>query len=305
MRIIITGATGYMGSQITPILAKEHELLIVVRNKYKTNLIGFNLSEKGNLQTCTLDDNDLEDTISRFNPEIVIHTATHYSMERTPDVIKALIESNVLFGSLLLSALGNSNIKYFINIGTLFEYKYDNSAEIPSCFYAASKSAFKRILAFYQETYRFKWINAVLYNAYGENRIGQSQKKVINYIIESLYSKTPVKMTLGEQKMDFIHVQDICCFIEKLVKNIRNIKENYTLFHVGTGKSTSIHELSKITERVTGLSPNISWGELPYREGEIMYSCSPQKSIDIIDWKAEIPIEEGVRRLWKYIGEGK
>lgn len=283
MDILITGATGFVGQNLIPILQKNNEIsniILIVRDKEKAkNLFPF---EK--ITILTLEDKNSE--LTSFNIEKVIHLATFSTSRDDNEVIDKLIDSNIKYGTQLLNFLRTTQIKEFINFGTFAEYRFGEKLE-SAYLYSATKTAFRVILDYFSKLNNFNYYNVIPYTIYGGK---DTRKKVIDYIKESFEKE--VEMTKGEQILDFIHVEDVCDFILTLLLNKKFIP-NGTNFYLGTGKGTSIRELSKILEKIYRKKCNIKWGALKYRPNDIMYAVAPiGNNLRYLNWKSKIRIED-------------
>lgn len=280
MKILVTGSTGFVGKNLIPILLKNEEIeriFLLVRNVEKAKEIF--LSEK-KLVYITLEDK-IEENIDK-----VVHMASFLTSKDDKEVISDLIDSNLKFGTFLLDYIKKLSIKEFINFGTFAEYQYGNKLE-SAYLYAATKTAYRSILDYYSRTYNFNYFNVIPYTIYGKN---DSQKKVIDYIRDSFDKE--IDMTEGEQILDFIHVEDVCLFVEKLLFHEKEIL-NKTDFFVGTGKGISIKELSKILEKKYSKKCQINWGKLPYRKNDIMYAVALiGNNIKYLNWKSKKEVED-------------
>ena len=280
MKILVTGSTGFVGKNLIPILLKNEEIeriFLLVRNVEKAKEIF--LSEK-KLVYITLEDK-IEENIDK-----VVHMASFLTSKDDKEVISDLIDSNLKFGTFLLDYIKKLSIKEFINFGTFAEYQYGNKLE-SAYLYAATKTAYRSILDYYSRTYNFNYFNVIPYTIYGKN---DSQKKVIDYIRDSFDKE--IDMTEGEQILDFIHVEDVCFFVEKLLFHEKEIL-NKTDFFVGTGKGISIKELSKILEKKYSKKCQINWGKLPYRKNDIMYAVALiGNNIKYLNWKSKKEVED-------------
>lgn len=280
MNLLVTGATGFVGRNLLPILINNKEIekiLLFVNNKEKA----LKMYSDKKIFLTTLSD-DYKNQIKKFNPDKVIHLAAYLTSKNDTSEIDKLLDANIRFGTFLLDALKECNIGEFLNFGTFAEYRF--GIDIDNAYlYSATKSAFKSILDYYSELVNFKYYNIIPYSIYGGI---DSQKKVIDYIKDSFEKE--IDMTLGEQILDFIHINDVCNFIEKLLFHEKEIP-NKTNFHLGTGQGTSIRELSKILEEKYNKKCHINWGKLPYRERDIMYAVAPiGNNLKYLDWKAKI-----------------
>lgn len=289
--ILITGATGFVGKNfIKYLLKKENKIRIITlnRNIEKAN----KMFKEKNVTNLDLNEDDIYIKINKMKPNIVIHLASYLTSLRTKKVLEELIKVNIEFPTKLLNEFEVNQIEYFFNFGTFAEYAMGTEKIENAYLYSATKSAFKSILDFYSNTLKFKYFNLIPYSIYGRK---DNQKKVMDYIVDSMYSSSKIDMSLGEQILDFIHIDDICEYIYKILKNRDRIPNKENLF-LGTGKGTSIKELSLIMESIYKKSVNINWGGKPYRENDIFYAVAPiQKNKLYLNWNPKISIEKGIK----------
>ena len=287
MKILVTGATGFVGKHLIQKL-RDFDVRFVVRNintEYsKDRQIVYN-DEKLDV---------FQKDVKSYNPKIVIHLASYLTSSDDISSIKNIVDSNILFTSILLESLKSTDLELFINTGTSAEYYYNDGKENPAYFYSASKIAIKPIIKYFKNIQGFKTINIIPYTIYG----GKSKsKKVIDYILDSLDSKLYLEMTNGEQILDFIHIDDVTDFYVHCVNNINLLKdeENY---HLGTGKGTSIKELSNIIEDLTNKKANINWGSKEYRTLDIMRAIAPIYKLEKeLNWKPKVSIKDGIKKI--------
>ncbi len=287
MKILVTGATGFVGKHLIQKL-RDFDVRFVVRNintEYsKDRQIVYN-DEKLDV---------FQKDVKSYNPKIVIHLASYLTSSDDISSIKNIVDSNILFTSILLESLKSTDLELFINTGTFAEYYYNDGKENPAYFYSASKIAIKPIIKYFKNIQGFKTINIIPYTIYG----GKSKsKKVIDYILDSLDSKLYLEMTNGEQILDFIHIEDVTDFYVHCVNNINLLKDEED-YHLGTGKGTSIKELSNIIEDLTNKKANINWGSKEYRTLDIMRAIAPIYKLEKeLNWKPKVSIKDGIKKI--------
>ena len=232
MRLLITGATGYFGRHLIPTLLScypDIEIMTLNRDVDKAASL-FQQRQCQHRSTHNLCDSILE-----FQPEVVFHLATLSTSRCDDDIIKPIIEANVTYGIELLSALSKTNnLKLFVNVGSFAEYRLGVEQIKDAYLYTATKSAFRHFLDFYADSFQFKYLTVVPYTVYGGV---DKNKKIIDYIIESINSPVPIKMTKGEQCLDFIHIDDVVNFFVQLLKSFSQLEtfSNGANFYLGTG----------------------------------------------------------------------
>lgn len=298
MKVLVTGATGFVGQELVPRLSERFpssEMLLMSRNTDRAELL-FPIESYPNLQISSSED---WSRIVDFRPEVVIHLASFNSSKDDAESIHKLFESNVVFGVDLLEKLGQiKSVKFFINTGSFSQLDWplngDKAKAKNAYFYSATKGAFEIFLSFFSSRDGFKYIDAIPFSIYGGKK---TVKRVIDYIIEAVTSPEPVSMTSGEQILDFIHVVDVVEFYCDALEAYRDGVSfaNGETYYLGTGNGHSIRELSQMIEKITGKSCNIAWGDIPYRDRDIMYAVAPlEENPTDIKWSPKTELFGGL-----------
>lgn len=294
MRILITGATGFVGQNLMLILMNkcpETEILLLCRNLEKA--MGMFSDKK-----LVIAEAEAWEKVKAFNPDIVLHLASLSTSRNDSDIVKPLLDSNILYGVRLLDALKEcSNLRLFVNTGSFAEYRWGGESINDAYLYTATKSAFRVFVDYYSQLTGYKYINIIPYTIYGGK---PTIKRLMDYILESMDSDAPVDMTAGEQILDFTHVDDLCDFYVHVVTHVNDLEQvkNGENFQIGTGKGTSIRELAAMMEEVYGKKCNINWGGRPYRDRDTMHAvASIAKNIELLHWKAKIQLKDGIIKM--------
>lgn len=289
MKILITGATGFVGRTLTRrLLADGHSLCLLVRNEEKMK----KLFPSENYRHISLKDSCWTDEVAKFNPEITIHLAAYFTGRNDLENAEKLVESNLLFPVQLLCALRETDCKAFVNTGTFSEYQYGAGKYCANNLYSATKTALRPILDFFSSNSEMKWINVVVYSPYGRKN---ESKKVIDYLVDALGSAEPVGFSDGHQILDFIHVDDMADFYIRLLERIDTVP-NGEEFQLGSGKGYSIREVGAEMERVFGKKLNAAWGKIPRRPNDHIFTTAPiANNIRLLDWQARLSLTDGLR----------
>ena len=123
MRVLITGATGFVGQSLIPSLIFKCPAIEIMTS----NIDLKDAEEKypmSKYPTCVHIHSSNMGAIVSFNPEITLHLATLSSPRDDTEIIRPMLQSNIEYGVLLLDALSKcSAMKLFGNTGTFAEFR--------------------------------------------------------------------------------------------------------------------------------------------------------------------------------------
>jgi nucleoside-diphosphate-sugar epimerase len=208
--VLITGASGFVGRQITRSLDTEDIDLIPVVRKGKENTVS---NFKNVKKIITSKDLFVEDESwweeQCKDVDIVIHAAWYVETGKYLDSLKNI---DCLIGSLKLAkGAAKAGVGRFLGLGTCFEYDQNqgvltiNTPLKPLTIYAAAKASLFTTLSQWlpRESVSFAWIR--LFYLYGE---GEDQKRLVPYVRSQILQGDFVDLTSGKQVRDFMDVAE-------------------------------------------------------------------------------------------------
>lgn len=287
MKILITGATGFLGSHLTRALVNEGYQIIILKRSFSDTWRISDLLSK--VEIFNSDNSILEKAFIEYGPiDVVIHTATRY--DRNGEKFSDLLQSNVLFPLRLLETASAFETKLFINTDS-FIHKY-NQGYKHLAGYAKTKQQFLQWMKVYSSLEKIKLVNVKLEHVYGPF---DNKTKFIPYIINSCKGNIPeLNLTLGEQRRDFIHVNDVISAYLLLVKQEQEKSHWFNEYEVGTGNSVPLRQLVELIHEKTKSKTLLRFGALPYHENEIMDSKADNSDTKKLGWKYQINLDNGI-----------
>ena len=280
MKILITGATGFIGNHLCKaLIINKIDFCCIVRKSTKIESL-----KKNNINYFIFN-GEIERLIVHMKEENydgIIHLASLFISEHQHNQINQLINSNILFGTKLLEAAVANNIKWFLNTGTFWQH-YNGEKYNPTNLYAASKQAFETIARFYVESSNIIFTTIKLNDTFGE---GDNRKKIFNLWAEISESGQTLKMSAGEQLIDIVHVDEVVKNYLKLAKILNNKKgkqHNLKSYYITSGKKIPLKELALKYENENNVTLNIEWGARNYRKREVMDPMCYGEDIDSIN----------------------
>jgi UDP-glucose 4-epimerase len=166
----------------------------------------------------------------------------------------------------------------------------------PVCSYGITKLMVERYLHLFNYLYGLDYIVLRSSNPYGERQGARGLQGAIPVFLSRIKSGKPVKI-LGDGSVvrDFIYIEDLTrAFFQALVTRTKS-----RVFNIGTGRGTSISELLELIRRITGRDFRIE--KRPGRRADVPVNVlDPQLAGKELKWRAEVSLEEGISRVWKY-----
>ncbi len=245
-KILITGSTGFVGSNIFFKLKKENIIYLLLRKKTK-----FRSSK--NLKIIYFKNfNELTSKLKKIKIDIIIHCATHYVKKHMDSDIEKISNSNIILGNILLDNLKKMKVKKFINFSTIWE-NYNGSKETPFNLYSVSKLAFKKFISYYANLNR----NISFYNIYISDTYGLNDKriKLINLLRYNYKNNKVTKLISKNLFMNLINIKDIIKGVE-LIINKRIKAGDYVLKN---DKNFSVFKLISLINKSNNRMIKIKW----------------------------------------------
>ncbi len=234
-RIIVTGATGFIGRQVIPLLLLSgYEVIAIAR---QTSVLDESLNYH---QLDLMDTNEVSKLLKKCSASHLLHLA--WNVE--PGVFW---HSNTNFLWLqasihLVREFVNCGGQHVIIAGTCAEYdwKYGICNEQttpckPNSLYSACKNALHCVLDQHakKEQYRLAW--GRVFFPFGDY---ESPEKLIPTVIRGMLTQTLRQGSEGSQKRDFIHSEDVAKAFTEIVKS-----DVQGAVNIGSGSALSIREI--------------------------------------------------------------
>lgn len=279
-KILVTGATGFIGSYvIEELLEQGFNVIVTSSNQKKAKQKNwFNKVTYLPLDFKTLDDNINYHEYFK-QPETVIHLAWEGLPNYKDDFH---INENLPRHKLFLQNLIKNGLKNLCVTGTCLEYgmrEGELSEEMecqPTIAYAIAKNELRKYLQFlqYQFDVNLKWIR--LFYMFGE---GQSSKSLFSQLETAIENNDEFfNMSGGDQQRDYLPIKIVA---EKIIKIV--IQKNIdSIINCGSGYPVSVKQMVSTYLDHLNKKINLNLGYYPYNDYEPMAFWADTKKLNQI-----------------------
>tara|TARA_Y100000817_G_C16830706_1_gene533374 strand:+ start:633 stop:1511 length:879 start_codon:yes stop_codon:yes gene_type:complete len=286
MKILVTGATGFIGQKWVQSFPDKENLVLLVRDAQKLNL--------DFIKTCQIVEMDSSDQwlAEIFSLEIkgCVHLASLFLSSHNRNQANELVSSNIQFPTQVMETL-HSQLDWWLNMGTFWQH-YQNQNYSPVNLYAATKQSFQDITQFYSEAKGLNVMHLKISDTYGS---GDTRKKIFALWKDQLTSNEPLAMSAGEQEINILHVDDVVNGIHRSIDWLSQLQRGQGInksFALSSNEVLSLKDLARAFESAAGQPLNIEWGGRPYRDREVMQTWRNFEPLP--GWSPTIPLEKGI-----------
>jgi nucleoside-diphosphate-sugar epimerase len=291
--ILITGASGFLGSHLVKaVLTAGHQPLAYRRGGTDPWRLK---DDEPRIEWFDLEAGELAKPFELNQIDAVFHAATFYGRNNEP--ASEVVDANVIFPLRVFEQAQKHFVPRFLNTDSFFTSAVGNYQYLQT--YTRTKQQFVDWLA--SHTSSVMVLNMRLQHVYGP---ADDDSKFIPALLRRLAANEPhIALTAGAQVRDFIWVGDVVRAYLDVLEAPLSKPTNFDTFDVGTGIGTTIRVLGETAKEILRSSSLLGFGDLPYREGEIMSSVAEPAHLHEIGWSSKVDLREGLRRLVFLSGE--
>lgn len=292
MKVLLTGAAGFVGSRVAGVLLRGGcEVHAGVRDDPHGRLGGI----AADLRLESLDlrrASDLDAWVRRVRPDLAIHCAwyaTPGSYLTSPENL-----AHVEIGLSLARSLAAAGCRRLVALGTCFEYEpshealSESSPLRPATPYARSKLQLARALERLSAEGPLDIAWARLFYLYGPF---EDERRLVPSVTRSLLEGKPARTTSGEQLRDFLHVDDVAEALWAVARGSVTGAVN-----VGSGQPTAVRTLVLELARIVGRPDLVELGSLPQPPDDPpAVWADNRRLVEECSWSARFALDEGLR----------
>lgn len=317
MNVLVIGGAGYIGSNMTAMLARTSHTPIVFDNLSKGHrrAVGDAHFVQGDMADYDL----LVETLKKYKIEAVMHFAA--LIEVAESVVQPLkyYHNNVCNTHNVLTAMETAGVEKFVFSSTAAVYGMpeeipitENCPKVPINPYGQTKWASERMCHFQSQTGKLRYAALRYFNAAGAGRDGtlgenhSPESHLIPLIIQAAMGKrdsiaiygTDYDTPDGTCVRDYIHIEDLCRAHLLALEKLNS--ETELLYNLGNGTGYSVRQVIDTVKQVSGKDFKVV--ESPRRPGDpATLTADAARAKKELGWKPRFgKLSDIVETAWKW-----
>ncbi|HKA79929.1 MAG TPA: NAD(P)-dependent oxidoreductase [Xanthobacteraceae bacterium] len=288
MRVFMTGASGFIGRHVLPLLS-QHEVLCLTRDPGRLPALPSGRVLRGDLGRPA----EWRPQLEAFRP----HWCLHLAWEGLPDYSQATTDANVDANLHLFETLARARVRRIVVAGSCWEYgtamgmMSETRAPADCSIFAAAKNALRGKLesAASAGDLEYRW--GRIFFVYGP---GQRPNSLIPACRAAFAAGCLPAIRQPRTAQDFIHVDDVAEGLAALLE--ADIASG--VYNLGTGRPTSVAAVANTVARYFGAAP-------PYPDSsyDLGFWADSAKITGATGWRARTSLENGIDRTLRAFHE--
>jgi len=306
MKILVTGAAGFIGSHLVERLVALHHEVFGLDNfdpYYDPDLKRLNLATALSCQRFHLVEGDCRDRVfvGRLidaGVQVLVHLAAQPGVRRSLEEPEAYAKAGVEGTVAVLEACRRSDVRHFIfgssssvyGLSRNIPFKEDDSQLQPASPYGASKLAAEVYCATYHRLYALPVSVLRFFTVYGPR---QRPDMAIHRFARLIDEGKPVLVYGdGTSRRDYTYIDDV---VDGIIRTIER-PDNYQVYNLGNSETVALRDLIPILEHALGKKAILSPQPPQLGDVPVTYACI-DRAVQFLGYSPKVKIQEGVRRF--------
>ncbi|MFB3923207.1 MAG: NAD-dependent epimerase/dehydratase family protein [Terriglobia bacterium] len=294
MRVLVTGAAGFIGSHVTRHVVQEgHEVTAVILPGESTGRLTDLIARLSVVPLDLRDSGAVREFLDKLRPELALHLAwyavpsKYWTAPENLDCVTMTIN--------LARALSEVSCRRLVAAGTCAEYDWDygflsedTTPLRPRTLYGVCKNATRAILESFCPPAGLSFAWTRFFHLYGP---GEPQERLVPSVIRALLRGETARCSSGRQIRDFMHVRDVASAVWAVA-----VSQLSGAVNVGSGVPSSLRSIVEIIAGILGGKRAVEWGAIAEDPQEPpLLVADVRKLFRETGWRPALTLEDGLR----------
>lgn len=325
MRLLITGAAGFIGFHLALNRLKRGDLVIAIDNLNDYYDVNLKLARLEQLKTYSnfqfyqvdiADSTSVDEVFAKHQPQRVVNLAAQAGVRYSLKHPETYVHSNLVGFATLIETCRKYKVEHLVYASTssvyganeLQPYEENTSADHPLTIYAATKKANELIAHSYSNLYQLPTTGLRFFTVYGP--WGRPDMAFFSFTRDILAGRPITIHNHGQMQRDFTYIDDIVAGVSLAVDQVATANPQwsalnpdpsssfvpYRIYNIGCGKPVKLLDYIAAIEKATGKTAIKEF--LPMQAGEVLSThADTQRLYDDLGYVPKIDFEEGISRF--------
>ena len=304
MNVLITGVAGLLGSRLADwILENDPDVTVIGIDNLSGGYVE-NINSRVKFYKLDLIRDSISDLFQKYDIDYVFHFAAYAAEGLSPFIRGFNYDNNLKSTARIVNQCIKHDVKRLIFTSTMAVYGHgenqafdEKQTPCPIDPYGVAKYACEMDIKIAGEQHGLDWCIIRPHNVYGaKQNIWDKYRNVLGiWMYQHLSGKPMTIFGSGNQTRAFSYIDDS---LEPLWNSAIEPRASKQIINLGGIHSVSILEANNILKNVIGCPENTVFFE---ERHEVMHAISTyQKSIDILGFKHETDLEDGLTKMWEW-----
>jgi UDP-glucuronate 4-epimerase len=331
MKVLVTGAAGFIGSNLVLRLLERGDIVIGIdnHNDYydpaikEARLTRFaSQTDYTHLRIDLADRKSIEDCFATYRPQRVVNLAAQAGVRYSIENPLTYIYSNIVGFSHLLEGCRHNGVEHLVyassssvyGANTRMPFSVHQNVDHPLSLYAASKKSNELMAHSYSHLYGLPTTGLRFFTVYGP--WGRPDMALFKFTKAMLEDKPFEVFNYGKHRRDFTYIDDI---VEGVIRILdRPAQSNqawigdkpdpgtsqapWRVYNIGNNKPIELMDYIGAIENALGKKAKMEM--LPLQPGDVLNTYADINDLEEqFDYKPATPVEEGVANFVKWYRE--
>ena len=305
MRVLVTGATGFVGGRLLERLSEMKGYDLYSLQRYVTGRYVLAADRGVKVVFCDLRDQfAVRCAVREVQPEVVIHLASispvSYSYDHPNEVMDTNLSGTINLAESCLREV--PHLKHFLFASTSETFgngplpKREDTPQAPNSPYSVSKHAAEKYVLYMWDAYKFPVTVLRPFNTYGRR---DNTHFLVERMLVQMLQGGDVRLGDPTPERDLLFIDDhVDAYLACLGKPEASIGQ---AFNFCTGEKMTVLSLAEKLRDMTGFRGQIVWNTIPRRplDIQVLYGDAA-KAKSVLGWDARVSLEDGLRRTMDF-----